>query len=159
MPRSASHESKRMNAGRFFVDTNLILYTYDQSNRQKQERAEAWMQWLWANTAGCLSWQVLQEFYWNAVRKFDATPARVRQHIAVLCEWGPPDVTLTLLERAWFWSDSAQITFWDAMVVAAAERTHCRWLLSEDFQPGRAFGSITVLNPFDRSPGDEVSRS
>jgi predicted nucleic acid-binding protein len=145
-----------MNAVRFFVDTNLILYTYDTTDPRKQERAETWMRWLWENAAGSLSWQVLQEFYWNAVRKFSAKPQRVREHIALLSQWNPPDVSLTLFERAWFWSDDAQITFWDAMVVAAAERTRCRWLLSEDFQPGRAFGSVTVLNPFDRLPADVV---
>ena len=149
---SASRAIKRMSADRYFVDTNVILYTYDTKNHRKRERAEAWLQWLWESASGTLSWQVLQEFYSNAVRKFGANPEKVRSHVKLLAEFNPPDVTVGLLERAWFWTDEAGISFWDSMIVAAAERTKCRWLLSEDFQTGREFGAITVLNPFEKAP-------
>jgi predicted nucleic acid-binding protein len=69
-----------------------------------------------------------------------------------MAEWNPPDVTITLIERAWHWSDQAQLTFWDALILAAAERMRCRYLLSEDFQAGRTFESVTVLNPFETAP-------
>lgn len=49
--------------------------------------------------------------------------------------------------------DQAQITFWDATIVSAAERVGCRWLLSEDFQTGRQFAGVTVVNPFQTDPG------
>ena len=156
MPPNASLAKKGMRGDRFFVDTNVILYTYDITNPHKRERAEMWLQWLWENAAGSLSWQVLQEFYWNAVGKFGANPQIVRSHVAFLTNWNPPDITLGLLERAWFWTDAAQITFWDAMIVAAAERIRCRWLLTEDFQTGRAFGTITVVNPFQKSPSEVI---
>jgi len=145
-----------MSADRFFVDTNVLLYQYDIRDHAKHDRAKAWMNCLWHNTLGTVSWQVLQEFYWSAVRKLAVSREQAQSAVLLLAAWNPPDVTITLLERAWFWSDDAQITFWDAMVVAAAERTRCRWLLSEDFQPGRIFGAMTVLNPFDRSPSDFV---
>jgi predicted nucleic acid-binding protein len=143
---------KHMNDDRYFIDTNVILYAYDPNNRDKRERARAWLQWLWENAAGSLSWQVLQEFYVNAIRKFGAEPEKVRSHAKVLAEFDPPDVTLGLLERAWYWTDHAHVTFWDAMIVAAAERTRCRWLLSEDFQAGRQFGSLIVVSPFEKAP-------
>jgi len=148
-----------MNADRYFVDTNVLLYEYDIRDRRKHDRARAWMDWLWHNTSGTVSWHVLQEFYWNAVRKLAVPRGKAQQAVVAFSAWNPPDVTLSLLERAWFWSDEAQINFWDAMVVAAAERTRCRWLLSEDFQPGRTFGSLTILNPFDRSPEEFAARS
>ncbi|HYL38544.1 MAG TPA: PIN domain-containing protein [Bryobacteraceae bacterium] len=146
-------------ADRYFVDSNVILYTYDTKNAAKRERAEAWLEWLWEETACCLSWQVLQEFYWNAVQKLRAEPRKVREHIVLLAQLKPPEVTLGLLERAWFWTDQARLAFWDAMIVATAERTHCRWLLSEDFQSGRRFGSVTVLNPFESEPGGSPAAS
>jgi predicted nucleic acid-binding protein len=139
---------------RYFVDSNVILYTYDTRNPGKRDHAEAWIEWLWERTACCVSWQVLQEFYWNALRKFGARPEKVREHVALLARLSPPDVTLALFERAWFWTDKASITFWDAMIVAAAERTQCRWLLTEDFQEGRQFDSVTVVNPFRSEPGN-----
>lgn len=143
---------KHMNGDRYFIDTNVILYAYDPRNLEKRQRAGAWLDWLWRNTAGSLSWQVLQEFYVNAVKKFGADPEEVRLHAQILAEFGPPDVTLGLLQRAWYWTDHADVAFWDAMIVAAAERTKCRWLLSEDFQAGREFGSLTVVSPFDKAP-------
>ena len=50
------------------------------------------------------------------------------------------------------WTDQARVSFWDGLIVAAAERMRCRFLLSEDFQTGREFGSITIVNPFETSP-------
>jgi predicted nucleic acid-binding protein len=146
-------------AERYFVDTNVILYTYDTRNAEKRERAEAWMVWLWERAVGCTSWQVLQEFYSNAIQKFGAQPGKVREHVALLSQLNQPDVMLGLLERAWFWTDQAGVAFWDAMIVAAAERSHCRWLLTEDFQSGRQFGAVTILNPFQNEPSNaSVSR-
>ena len=86
--------------------------------------------------------------------KFGANPQLVRSQAALLAHWNPPDITLGLLERAWFWTDAAQINFWDAMIVAAAERVRCRWLLTEDFQTGQDFGTLTVVNPFQMSPAE-----
>ena len=50
--------------------------------------------------------------------------------------------------------DDAQLSYWDALIVAAAERCGARYLLSEDFQPGRTYGTIQVVNPFERSPSE-----
>jgi predicted nucleic acid-binding protein len=44
------------------------------------------------------------------------------------------------------------MNFWDALIIAAAEQSGCRWLLSEDFQAGQRFGAVTVVDPFERSP-------
>jgi predicted nucleic acid-binding protein len=141
-----------MNGDRYFVDTNVLLYPYDPSNPAKRAQAKAWLAWLWENACGALSWQVLQEFYWNASRKFGVEPERARQRVQLMAQWNPPDVGIGMFERAWYWSDQSQVTFWDAMIVSAAERMRCRFLLSEDFQTGREFGSITIVNPFETSP-------
>ena len=69
-----------------------------------------------------------------------------------MSEWNPPDLSVGMFERAWDWADQAQVSFWDGLIVAAAERTRCSFLLSEDFQAGREFGSITIVNPFETSP-------
>jgi predicted nucleic acid-binding protein len=130
-----------------------LLYAYDVSDEAKRERARSWMDWLWQSAAAHISWQVLQEFYYNAVLKLGVSPDQARLAVGAWSEWRPPDVTLGLFERAWFWTDQARITFWDALIVAAAERTGCSWLLSEDFQTGRQFGAITVVNPFKNEPG------
>lgn len=144
-----------MNGGKYFVDSNVFLYIFDLHNPLKSGRAEEWLGWLWSTAQGALSWQVIQEFYWNALKKFRADPEKARQYVYLMSQWNPPDVTMGLIERAWHWCDQAQIAFWDAMIIAAAERTRCRFLLSEDFQANREFGSVTVLNPFEVPPPSE----
>ncbi len=138
---------------KYFVDSNVLLCAHDARNQLKQHQAESWLEWLWQHAAPHVSWQVLQEFYANAVLKMRVPPLYARKVVSLWSEWNPPEVTLGLLERAWFWSDQANISFWDSMIVAAAERARCRWLLSEDFQAGREFGDLTIVNPFEHEPG------
>jgi predicted nucleic acid-binding protein len=136
---------------RYFVDSNLLLYYVDPVDARKQTRAKEWLEALWSAGAGCLSWQVLHEFYWNAVRKMGLEPARAREIVEDLAHWKPVDTTLGLIQQAWHWTDSAQLSHWDALILAAAQRAGARYLLSEDFQPNRYYGEILVLNPFDHS--------
>ena len=139
---------------RFFVDSSLLLYCVDPVDSRKQARATDWLQALWLAGAGCLSWQVLNEFYWNAVRKMRLEPARAREMVEDLAHWQPVDTTLGLVQQAWHWTDSAQLTYWDALIMAAAHRSGARYLLSEDFQSGRHYDEILVLNPFDHAASD-----
>lgn len=143
---------------KYFVDSNVLLYAHDSRNQQKQRNAESWLEWLWQHATPHVSWQVLQEFYTNAVLKMNVPPPYARKVVSLWSEWNPPEVTLGLLERAWYWSDQASISFWDSMIVAAAERARCRWLLSEDFQAGRVFGDLTIVNPFEHEPGSLAVR-
>jgi hypothetical protein len=52
-----------------FVDTNVILYSVDAQSPVKRQQALSWLNFLWQSGQGRLSWQVLHEFYANAVRK------------------------------------------------------------------------------------------
>lgn len=103
---------------------------------------------------GRLSWQVLHEFYWNAVRKMGLESAEARILVEELSQWRPVDTSTGLLRAAWEWMDAAQLTYWDALILAAAQRSGARYLLSEDFQTGRTFGRVEVLNPFERAPSE-----
>ena len=141
-------------AERFFVDTNVLLYSANPSAPLKQESARTWLACLWENGAGRLSWQVLHEFYVNASRKIRLDPVAARKTVQVLSKWKPVEPGLGLIERGWHWMDQAQIGLWDSLIVAAAERAGCRWLLSEDFQAGRRFDTVTVINPFTHAPDE-----
>jgi predicted nucleic acid-binding protein len=135
-----------------FVDSNVFLYTIDEKNPSKRDLARAWVDRLWASGDGRLSWQVLNEFYANAIRKLGATKLAARNTTETLAQWQPAGYGLGIIQRAWHWMDAAQISYWDALIVASAEAMGCQWLLSEDFQTGRKFGDITVVNPFRTSP-------
>lgn len=135
-----------------FVDTNLLLYTLDSTSPAKQVAALAWRDALWEHRAGRLSWQVLNEFYVNATGKMGAPASAARQMVTSYSQWDAGAFTLNLLQRAWHWIDDAGVTYWDALILGAAERSGCQWLLSEDFQHERTYGTIRVLNPFLTEP-------
>lgn len=139
---------------RFFVDTNVLLYSIDQAEAAKRRRARQWLKALWESGRGNLSWQVLHEFYVNAVKKLQVPPDRARQVVEIYVPWTPVEMTFGLVQRALHWADQAQVGYWDALIVAAAERAGCAGLLTEDLQAGRGFGQVTVVNPFEHDPSD-----
>lgn len=136
----------------FFVDTNVLLYSSDPADRLKQEAARLWLSALWEHAAGSISWQVLHEFYVNALRKLGTPAPKARATVQAFALWQPVDTSLGLVQRAWFWMDEARLSYWDSLIVAAAERSGSAWLVSEDFQSGRKLGKVTVMNPFHASP-------
>lgn len=143
--------------GPVFVDTNVLVYRHDASEPAKQARAEAWYQYVWRRRAGRLSFQVLQELYSTLTRKltprFDADDARTL--VRDLTAWQPLAVDLALLERGWRLEARYSLSWWDALIVAAAQAGECRVLLTEDLQHGHRFGRVRVINPFaspERSP-------
>jgi predicted nucleic acid-binding protein len=136
-----------------FIDTNVLLYSVDPSHHDKRRLVWLWLEILWEDGAGRLSWQVLHEFYANALRKLRLERSVARAIVRGYAEWHPVDTTLGLIERAWHWMDDAQLPYWDALIVAAAEHAGCDILLTEDFQAGRSFGSLTVVNPLVEHPG------
>ena len=139
-------------AGSVFVDTNVLLYSVDPRDSTKQARACAWLDYLWRYGEGRLSWQVLHEFYANAVRKTGVPVTRARQIVTVFTRWTPSGVDAPLIERSWYWMDNAQLSYWDSLILASAERLGCAVLLTEDFQADRQYGSVRVVDPFGTEP-------
>lgn len=139
-----------------FVDTNVLLYCISSGESAKQQMAMDWVRYLWQADAGRISWQVIHEYNANAPRKAGRTQAR--EFAEDLLQWHPLPPSAAVLRRAWHWCDTAQLNFWDAMILAAAENSNCRYLLSEDFQTGRQFGEVTIVNPFRERPEQYFAR-
>jgi predicted nucleic acid-binding protein len=137
---------------RFFFDTNLLMYWLDSSDRAKHQAARRWVAAVWERDCGAISWQVLNEFYTNAMRKLKAPHRVARTVVEAYAEWKPATVELALVRRAWHWMDDGGVSWWDALILAAAEAQGCRYLVSEDFQAGRKFGTVQVVNPFEHGP-------
>jgi predicted nucleic acid-binding protein len=139
-----------MSGRRGFVDTNILVYAHDATAGSKRERASALLVELWNTGEGCLSVQVLQEFFVNVTRKV-ANPLDVGSAIAViddLSHWHvhAPNAQ-DVLAAAEIHRD-AQISFWDAMILRSAGELGCESLYSEDLNAGQRFGNVTVHNPF-----------
>jgi predicted nucleic acid-binding protein len=131
-----------------FVDTNVLLYALDTRDPAKQAQAAALLDRLWATGLGRVSWQVLHEFYINATGKLRLDSRLARAAVASLSQWQPVETTLGLLQEAWNWCDHARVAYWDALILAAANRSGAAILYSEDFQHGRAYGGCRAFNPF-----------
>jgi predicted nucleic acid-binding protein len=142
-----------MNA-KVFVDTNVLVYCRDASEPKKQEQAMAWMAHLWGSKTGSLSYQVLQEFYITVTAKLQPglDPESARKDVRSLLVWHPIVVNDRVLKNAWLIQDRYQISWWDALIVSAAQMADCRYLLTEYLQENQEFGSLQVTNPFHLEP-------
>ena len=133
-----------------FVDTNVLVYRHDAGNPAKRSRADAWYTLLWQQRSGRLSIQVLQELYSTLTRKLKpgiAVP-KAQRIVRVLAAWRPISVDVPIIERAWRIQERYLLSWWDSLIVAAAQSGNCRVLLTEDLQQGQLFGPVQVIDPF-----------
>ena len=138
-----------------FVDTNVLVHARDAAERTKQPKAQAWLEHLWRTRSGRLSQQVLSEFYVTVTRKLDPglPPADARADIRDLTAWRPVVIDTDVTEAAWALEDAHSLSFWDALIVAAAQAARCDRLLTEDLTDGENYGGVTVVDPFRHEPG------
>jgi predicted nucleic acid-binding protein len=139
-----------------FVDTNVFVYSRDSRVKAKQHRASEWIGFLWDTRRGRLSRQVLQEYYTTVTRKLKPglAPEDAREDVRALFHWLSPLDSAALMESAWNLQDRFSLSFWDALVVGAAQNLGCGYVLSEDLPTGQALDGVEVVNPFERSPLD-----
>ena len=137
-------------AGEVFVDTNVLVYSRDASEPDKQRRAKAWMAHLWAGRHGRLSYQVLQEFYVTVTERLDPGLDRegARVEVRNLLAWRPVVVDTRVIEAAWQVQDRYRLSWWDSLIAGAAEVAGATYLLTEDLQEDQMLGQVRVVNPF-----------
>jgi predicted nucleic acid-binding protein len=133
-----------------FVDTNILLYSRDASEPEKQALASARLDELWENRTGRISVQVLNEYFVNVTRKLKPglSPSEAWDDIEALAAWEPLPLDLPLLIRTFATQNRYQLSWWDSMIVAAAEASGCARILSEDLSDGISYFGILVENPF-----------
>jgi predicted nucleic acid-binding protein len=135
-----------------FVDSNIFLYAVDDADPRKQRVARGWRAELWKSRLGRVSFQVLNEFYVNALRLKPAASDEARAEVRDLLAWHPVVVDAAVIERGWKLQDRYHLSFWDSLIVAAAKTASCGFLLTEDLQNGQRLDGMEVVNPFLREP-------
>ncbi len=135
---------------RQFVDTNVLVYAHDASAGVKHARAKQLLAELWTNGNGCLSVQVLQEFYVTITRKVSQPldPETARQRVEDLGYWLVHSPTAEDVVDASRLHQGARLAFWDAMVLTSASKLSCHVLWSEDLNPGQVVAGVQIQNPF-----------
>ncbi len=136
---------------RFFLDTNIFVYSFDRDSAAKARRATQLIQEAVATRKGTISYQVVQEFFNVALRRFaqPMTVAEAEQYLATVFR---PLVAVhsspALYSEALRLNGKHRLSWYDALIVAAATEAGCKLLYSEDLQSGRRFGDLRIENPF-----------
>ena len=137
-----------------FVDSNVLVYHRDASEEEKQPKAEAWVRALWKTRTGRISYQVLHEYYVNVTGKLKPglSAEEAQQDVRNLMAWKPLALDWPILEAAFAVERRYGLSFWDALIVAAAQRAECAYLLSEALQAGQDLDGVVVVDPFELEP-------
>lgn len=133
-----------------FVDTNVLVYARNTRDPLRQARAEQWLAHLWRSEAGRLSVQVLSEYYHTVTRKLvpSISGDEAWEDVQSLLGWRPQPVDDQMLTRAREIERRYRLSWWDSLIVGAAQLQACAVLLTEDLQDGATFGGVAVRNPF-----------
>ncbi len=144
-----------MNGDKSFVDTNILVYAHDRGAGIKQQTARALIESLWQRRKGVISIQVLQEFYVNVRRKAlnPIKPKAARQLLADYMCWevviNDGDSLLQAVEL----EARYKISFWDALILQAANSAGAAVVYSEDLSHGQRYENVRAVNPFIEADG------
>jgi len=134
---------------KYFVDTNILMYAHDASAGVKHERAKALVEELWRDRTGVVSTQVLQELAVNLRRKA-GRPLEAKVTRDIVADYLTWQVVVnngeSILEALDF-EARYHISFWDALILHAAQASGVEVLYSEDLSDGQTYGSVRVVNP------------
>jgi predicted nucleic acid-binding protein len=136
---------------KYFLDTNILVYTFDFSSLEKQARARNIVSTAIEHNQGVLSFQVIQEFFNVATRKFKKPlnyrdcAAYLELILAPLCKVFP---TIELYRESLDIQERWKLSYYDSLIVAAALSSRCTKLYSEDFQHGMKIKDLIIEDPF-----------
>jgi len=133
---------------KFFIDTNILIYTIDNHYPKKKIISRELIAKLFEDASGIISTQVLQEFYYTAVNKLKSDPKIIKELLKSFEELEIVQINTTLIHKAIDCSIANNISFWDALIITAAESANCNKLFSEDLNNGQIINGVEIVNPF-----------
>ncbi|GMO31684.1 MAG: PIN domain-containing protein [Termitinemataceae bacterium] len=133
-----------------FIDTNILVYTVDKFDKNKQMIARKIVKEAIFNDVAVISTQVLQEFYNVCTIKLQMKPLKVKEYVHNYIE----NVEVVqngsaIIERGIDISIMSKISFWDALLIAASESANCTELITEDLNDGQIINGVKIKNPFN----------
>jgi predicted nucleic acid-binding protein len=135
----------------FFLDTNVFVYKFDTREPEKTRRASDLIRTAVASKRGVVSYQVVQEFFNIALTRFDKpfSIGEAEDYLSftfkpILAVHSSPRLFLEALHI----QKQHQFSWYDALIVAAAQEVNCSILYTEDMQHGRRIGDMKIENPF-----------
>ena len=150
IPDENLHGMSSMN-DKFFLDTNIFIYSFDKSNPDKQKRAKELISKALYHYSGCISVQVIQEFLNVAIQKFEIPLKKQDCNIYMINVLEPLCEVFSSIE---LYRDALEIqegwkySFCDSLIISAALRSNCDLLYTEDLQHGQIIQNLKIINPF-----------
>lgn len=138
-------------SGRYFLDTNILAYCFDETAPEKRERANQLVREGLERRVGVISYQVVQEFINLALRRFEPRMGvdDVRQYAAVVLRpMLAVGSSMALYQRALEIVERYRFSWYDSLIVASALESRCEVLYSEDLQHKQRIESLEIVNPF-----------
>jgi predicted nucleic acid-binding protein len=135
----------------FFLDTNILIYSFDESQPAKRHISLALISQALQTGKGVISTQVIQEFLNVATRKFheplkpDDARIYLEKVLSPLCHVFPD---IDLYKSALQIVNRTNFSFYDSLILAGAIRAGCSTLYSEDFTSGQQVDQVTIINPY-----------
>jgi predicted nucleic acid-binding protein len=143
-----------MSDSSFFIDTNILVYANDSSEPAKQEAAIMVVTDGIREGTAVISTQVLSEFWVTVTRRIRVpldfkTAERQLYHMKAFRVIG---IEYDTIKAAVHLQRRFEISYWDALILAAAKVAGCRRIFSEDLNPEQEFDGTLVINPFAEVP-------
>ena len=132
---------------KIFIDTNILVYSLDQFELEKQKNCRKLLKTLTGEYQGVISTQVMQEFFIASTKKLGADVLIVKDIIHSFERFETIIITPVLIKEAIDCSIINKLSFWDALIVIAAESAKCEKLWSEDLNNGQLIRGVRIENP------------
>jgi len=133
---------------RCFFDTNVIVYAHDDSEPAKRDRARQLLGDALQDGSGVISAQVMGETFVTLTKKLGISETDASAEILQLSEFRTVEISSALVLRALQFKEKFQLSYWDSLILAAAEDARCGIVWSEDLNDAQEYGTVVVRNPF-----------
>lgn len=130
-----------------FVDTNILVYALQNKDRQLRARARSKLKELQDRDQGVISTQVMQEFFVVTTKKLGVDPVLTKRVLQKFENFEVVSIEPRLIYEAIDCSMTEAISFWDALIVAAAASAKCDSLWTEDLNAGQVIRDVSIVNP------------
>ena len=133
---------------RCFIDTNVLVYTQASDEPRKQRKALDLLREQFETASGVISTQVLNEYANVAIRKLHMPPSKVREQLLFWEQLEVIQVTPAIIHAGLDLHQTRSLSFYDGLIVAAAQTSGCTVLYSEDMHVGEVVNGLRIVNPF-----------
>ena len=136
--------------GKVFFDTNILIYFVDERYPKKQVIAKKLLERAVQDQNGIISTQSLQEFYNVVTTKLKCPKDKAKELVEMFSEiFQVKEISIPLILSAVDISIKTGFSFWDSLILSAANDTGCIIVYSEDMNDGQIVEGTKILNPFD----------